>query len=454
MSSDFVVRLDKVGKAYQIYEKPGDRLKQFFIPKVRASIGLSAGRYYREFQAVKPFSLDIRKGETVGLIGKNGSGKSTLLQLICETLNPTTGSVSVKGKVAALLELGAGFNPDFTGRENVYMNGAILGLSSAEIDKRFDSIAAFAEIGEFIDRPVKLYSSGMFVRLAFAVVAHVDADILVIDEALAVGDAAFTQKCMRFIREFQKVGTLIFVSHDMSSVINLCQRAVWLDKGEVKMIGPSKEVAQEYLRNTLQEMYGDGVKLEDVSATVDGKEKKSEADVGGKEKSGRRIDYKTEVTAISNIGDAQGWKTGAGEIVEIALLSISGDSNSLYRGGEKVALRVRAKLNQNLERPILGFLVRDRLGQDLFGENTLPVTSLSNFSASAGAVIEAQFEFVMPLLPNGQYVVMASLADGDLQNHIQHHWLHDAMIFEVSSSLVRWGLVGISFDNVEMREIF
>lgn len=192
-------------------------------------------------------SFHVQKGETIGIIGRNGSGKSTLLQIICGTLTPSGGRVAINGRVAALLELGAGFNPEFTGRENVYMNAALLGLSKAQIEERLDAIFAFADIGGFVDQPVKTYSSGMYVRLAFAVIAHVDADVLVIDEALAVGDAFFTQKCMRFLRAFMERGTVLFVSHDTNAVVNLCTRVVWLDKGRVREIGPAKDVCDSYL---------------------------------------------------------------------------------------------------------------------------------------------------------------------------------------------------------------
>src|SRR6266542_6439942 len=199
-----------VGKMYRIYDRPQDRLKQMLWRGRRT--------YGREFWALRDASFEVRKGETLGIIGRNGSGKSTLLQIIAGTLAPSEGEVTVNGRVAALLELGSGFNPEFTGRDNVFLNGSILGFSREEMAARFDEIAAFADIGEFIEQPIKTYSSGMVVRLAFAVIAHVDADILVIDEALAVGDACFTQKCMRFLRRFMEKGTVLFVSHDISSV--------------------------------------------------------------------------------------------------------------------------------------------------------------------------------------------------------------------------------------------
>ena len=229
MSDDIAIKVSNLSKCYQIYDKPHDRLKQSIYPRLQRLVGKQPVQYCREFWALKDVSFEIKKGETVGIIGRNGSGKSTLLQMICGTLNPTSGSIETHGRIAALLELGSGFNPEFTGRENVYMNAAILGLSREEIDAKYDEIVAFADIGNFVDQAVKTYSSGMMVRLAFAVIAHVDADILVIDEALAVGDAFFTQKCMRFIQQFKgDGGTLLFVSHDSAAVMNICSRAVWM----------------------------------------------------------------------------------------------------------------------------------------------------------------------------------------------------------------------------------
>ena len=247
-SGDMAIRVHKLSKCYEIYDRPHDRLKQWFFPALHRLIGKNPSKqYYREFWALRDVSFEVKIGETIGIIGLNGSGKSTLLQLICGILSPTSGTVESKGRIAALLELGSGFNPEFTGRENVYLNGTVLGLSPKEIDAKFDDIAKFADIGEFINQPVKQYSSGMYVRLAFAVMANVDADILVIDEALAVGDMLFSQKCMRFLRKFKNNGTVFFVSHNSGAVVSLCDRAVWLDRGQVQAIGPAKNVAERYL---------------------------------------------------------------------------------------------------------------------------------------------------------------------------------------------------------------
>ena len=240
MSSDISIKVENLSKCYQIYDKPRDRLLQM----------LSRGRkqYFREFWALRGVSFEIKKGETVGIIGRNGSGKSTLLQMVCGTLSPTDGIVITQGRVAALLELGAGFNTEFTGRENVLLNAAILGFPSEEILAKMDQIAAFSELGEFLEQPVKTYSSGMFVRLAFSIAIHVDPAILIVDEALAVGDARFQAKCMRRIKDIKDQGTtILFVSHDVASVRTLCERAIWLDNGQVFDQGDVFPVTGRYM---------------------------------------------------------------------------------------------------------------------------------------------------------------------------------------------------------------
>jgi len=243
MSSDLAISVREVSKAYQIYDKPTDRLKQMIFGERR--------KYHEEFLALQDINFDVKKGETVGIVGRNGSGKSTLLQIICGTVTPTTGSVEKQGRVSALLELGSGFNVEFTGRENVYLNGAILGLSKTEIDERFDHIAAFADIGDFIDGPVKHYSSGMFARLAFSVAIHVDPDILIVDEILAVGDAAFQRRCLAKFYEIREKGcTILFVSHDQYQVKSVCQRALYLDRGRQKLFGPAGRIIDQYVIDT------------------------------------------------------------------------------------------------------------------------------------------------------------------------------------------------------------
>jgi lipopolysaccharide transport system ATP-binding protein len=238
-ADDIVISVRNVGKMYYLYERPLDRLKQAFL--------WGSKKLYREFWALRDVSFEVKRGETVGIIGRNGAGKSTLLQIIAGTLAPTTGEVVVNGRVAALLELGSGFNPEFTGRENVYLNGAIWGFSREEIDERFDEIAAFADIGQFIDQPVKLYSSGMFVRLAFAVQAFVSKEVLVVDEVLAVGDEAFQRKCMAVLEKFRdNGGTVLLVSHDTQTIVRQCERCLLLSHGELLVDGNSKAVTELY----------------------------------------------------------------------------------------------------------------------------------------------------------------------------------------------------------------
>ena len=247
MSSEIALRVQSLGKCYEIYDQPHDRLKQSIMPRLQRMVGKAPRKYYREFWALKDVSFDVARGETVGVVGRNGSGKSTLLQLICGTLTPTGGRVETHGRIAALLELGAGFNPEFTGRENVYMNAAILGLNRAEIDARLDEILAFADIGDFVDQPVKIYSSGMYVRLAFAVAANVEPQILIVDEALSVGDLAFQNKCILKIKQLRDRGTtLLFVAHDLSIMQMICDRVAWLHHGQVVTMGNPVAVCQEY----------------------------------------------------------------------------------------------------------------------------------------------------------------------------------------------------------------
>lgn len=237
--TDLAIRATNLGKAYQIFARPEDRLKQLIFGKRR--------KYYREFWALKNINLEVSRGHTVGIVGRNGSGKSTLLQMICGTLTPTEGELTVNGRIAALLELGAGFNPEFNGRENVFLNAQILGLQRAEIEARFDRIAAFADIGTYIDQPVKTYSTGMYARLAFAVAIHVDPEILVVDEALSVGDEAFQRKCFSRIQQIREAGaTVLFVSHSAGNIIELCDQAVLLDQGQELLTGKPKLIVAKY----------------------------------------------------------------------------------------------------------------------------------------------------------------------------------------------------------------
>lgn len=441
MSSEVAIRARGLGKAYHIYRKPEDRLKQMLF---------RSRRYFREYWALQGVDVDIARGETVGIIGRNGSGKSTLLQLVCGTLQPTSGTIEVNGRIAALLELGAGFNPEFSGRENVYLAASILGLTAREIDERYPAIVEFAGIGDFLEQPVKTYSSGMYARLAFAVAAHVDADVIIVDEVLAVGDAAFSQKCMRYIRRFKERGTLLFVSHDVGTVVTLCERAIWLDGGSVRGIGPAKVVCHEYMaalesegENTAAFRIGGSRKPppQTVPRTPEGR--RDVAPLGG----GPRV----EIFDFDPEGPWFG-RRGA-TVVGAGLFAGNGEPVSALEGGTEVELRIECEAHEALSGPIVGFYVKDRLGQCLFGENTYPSYSSAPLTLGPGQRVVASFVFQLPYLAAGDYAVTVAIAEGTQDEHVQHHWLEDALFFRVTLSRIARGLMGIPMSSVVMTVI-
>jgi lipopolysaccharide transport system ATP-binding protein len=446
-SNEIAVSVTNLSKCYEVYGNPRDRLKQFVAPRLQRLAGQSPKQYFREFWALKDVSFEIKKGDTVGIIGRNGSGKSTLLQMICGTLHPTSGSIQTNGRIAALLELGSGFNPEFTGRENVYMNAGVLGLTREETEARFADIEVFADINNFIDQPVKTYSSGMMVRLAFAVIAHVDADILIIDEALAVGDAFFTQKCMRFLRAFMKTGTVLFVSHDTGSVKNLCSHAVWLEKGGILQEGSPKDVCDLYLQAFCEEQQGKGstTKLKAI-----------------KNQDATRLlkDQRLEFINASNLRndlkifefnpDSASFGNGGATITRVEFLDKYGAPLAWVVGGEQIAVRVHALAYELLDAPIVGFTIKDRLGQALFGDNTYLSNSQNPLLCQAGYELHAEFSFFMPILPSGDYSVNVAIANGTQDHHIQHHWIHDAVLFKSESSSVATGLIGIPMQHIKL----
>ncbi|HZJ96177.1 MAG TPA: ABC transporter ATP-binding protein [Thiopseudomonas sp.] len=397
MSSEIAIEVRNISKFYATYNSSIKRVASLLLGK--------KGKTADSFYALSDISFTVHKGETLGIIGSNGAGKSTLLQVICGTLHPSAGSVSVQGKLAALLELGAGFNPEFTGRENVYLSAAVYGLTREQIDARLAKILNFAEIDDFIDKPVKTYSSGMFVRLAFAIIAHVDAEILVIDEALAVGDVYFTQKCMRFLKDFAERGTLLFVSHDTTTVVNLCDRAVWLEKGQLRKVGSAREVSEAYLSSVYENKLPEKVTL----TTKD-------ADEGD------------EAIAFES---AQ-FGVGGGRVLSCRLLDREGGTLHLLDRAQDVVLQVRVEALQAIEKPIVGFFIKNRLGQHVFGKNTIELRPDWQQMAD-GEVCEVCFMFHMPLLATGDYSVGVALAAGTQAEHVQHHWIHDALAFKAKA---------------------
>jgi len=407
MSSDVALKVNNVSKRYEIYSAPHHRLLQTFFHGRR--------QFFKEFWALKNVSFEVKRGECVGIIGRNGSGKSTLLQVITGTLEPTLGSAEVSGRVSALLELGSGFNPEFTGRENVYMNGAILGISRAEMDKRFDDITAFADIGDFIEQPVKTYSSGMYVRLAFAVAINVDPDILIIDEALAVGDIRFQQKCYRKITSFRDSGkTVIFVSHDVSAVNLFCNRAIWLDQGRIKKEGNPDDVTKEYIAFMAYGLETESPEENKVGDVVNQPQVKISDDI---------IWEPTD--KCPSFGE------GGAAILATSLYSKERHEKiTAFEGGEEVVYYVKVKAKQRIEQPIIGFIMNDDHGVHILGYNTHNLgLDIAPFAPGEERIFKFGFKF--PQFKPGNYLFSPAIADGTQLMHMQHHWVYDAYVIQV-----------------------
>lgn len=411
MYSDIAIKVENLSKCYQIYEQPRDRLKQFVMPRIQRGLGKAPKQYYREFWALKDVSFEVKKGETVGVIGRNGSGKSTLLQIICGTLNPTGGTVTTYGRIAALLELGSGFNPDFTGRENVYMNASVLGLSNDEIDQRFDAIAAFADIGEFIEQPVKTYSSGMMVRLAFAVAINVEPDILVVDEALAVGDAAFQRKCLRKINDLSQSGvTLLFVSHDIETIRKLCVRAVYLNRGIILGNGIAKNICMEYERD----LFGAGNL---VDASIANKQAVLEPVNLGK------LDPDLLNSVERSYGD------GGALITEVLISNKNEQRINLIDQGLEISVSYKTKFIKPTDKPIFGMMITNREGVCVFGTNTEGKSCSSSFY-DTGDIIEITFLLNNNLGPGTYYLTCGVHAREDENGLVYLQRRMDTLIFK------------------------
>jgi lipopolysaccharide transport system ATP-binding protein len=407
-------------------------------------------RRFRDFYALRDISLEVRRGEAIGIIGRNGSGKSTLLQIIAGTLAPTNGLVESVGRVVALLELGSGFNPEFTGRENVQLNASILGLSDAAIRDRFDEVAAFADIGEFIDQPVKTYSSGMMMRLAFAVQTVVNPDVFIVDEALAVGDVFFVQKCMRWIKRFRERGSLVFVTHNTAELTGLCDRGIWLRDGKMEMCGNAKEVAERYLEYFHAESLGEKSAKRLDSRTTPSPPVLNESAMFDQ----RRLwlnttQFRNDIRPLLFNPDAARFGTGEAMIINVELLSFDeGRRLSWIVGGECVMLRMVAKSKRRLKDPIIGFYLKDRSGQHLFGDNTYLTNVGRNLTIPEGGTMTAEFVFQMPFLPRGPYAIAAAVASGTQEKHQQQHWNHEALILESTNDLLHRGLVAIPMQRI------
>lgn len=443
MPAEPAIEVHGLGKSYQLYEKPVHRMLQSLVG--------SRHRFYREFWALREVGFEVRRGETLGIVGRNGAGKSTLLQMIAGTLKPTEGGVAVRGRVAALLELGSGFNPEFTGRQNVYLNASILGLSRAEIDARIGDILAYADIGEFVDQPVRNYSTGMVMRLAFAVVVHVDADVLIIDEALAVGDAFFMQKCMRYLREFRKRGTMLFVSHDGGAVTSLCDRAIWLEHGRVQRIGEARTVMDAYLEAALIERQGQAGARSRPRAMVRTNSRRTREANARQELMDRSV-LRSDVHVFPFDPAVEGFGDRHARVTDVRLCSDSGEPILAAVAGESVELDIELQADAAMDSVIVGFYVKDRLGQLLFGDNTV-FAHEGEFAVEAGQLFRARFRFEMPRLGNGDYFIAVGVAEGTQDQHVIQHWLHEALRFSAISGSFVTGLVGLPMLDIRLERV-
>lgn len=343
--SDVAISVDNVTKLYKLYDKPSDRLKE--------ALGLTKQKKYREHYALRNLSFEVKKGECVGIIGTNGAGKSTILKIITGVLNPTHGNVTINGRISALLELGAGFNMEYTGIENVYLNGTMIGFSREEIDAKMDDILAFADIGDFVNQPVKTYSSGMFVRLAFAVAINIDPEILIVDEALSVGDVFFQAKCYQRFEDFKKMGkTILFVSHDMGSINKYCDRAILLNKGTKYMDGEPKEVIDVYKKLI-------------VNAGNDEDNTKSGKSAAQKPDDGLWMDKLHKNESVQEYGN------GYAHIIDYAIIDEYGMITNTISANTEYTIKIRVKFAQKVHMPIVAFTIRDLKGVEIAGTNTM-----------------------------------------------------------------------------------
>jgi lipopolysaccharide transport system ATP-binding protein len=477
------VRVHNVSKSYGLWSSPAARLHYPLLNILRRAVPpwLGSGhaidektkRMYREFWALRDINLEIKKGESWGIIGVNGSGKSTLLKMVAGNLRPTTGYLEVDGRVA-ILDYSSGLHGGFTGRENVYLKASMHGMSRREIDAKFDSIAKFADIGEFIDQPVKTYSSGMVARLGFAILAHVDADIIITDEALAVGDAFFVQKCMDFVRSFLKRGTFLFVSHSTNDVVSLCEKAVWLEHGRIRAIGSAKDVADAYLSSRSLQQSRQYLERFDESALVPQATPAAptgQAEVGLTQpllselthsKPARivkdaRLDFinrspwRNDVQIPEFAMESEGFGVGGARIEDVTFEDETGAVLSWIVGAEMVRLKVVVRAERDLNSPIVGFQVRDRLGQSLFADNTFLLTVEKPFVVAAGQRFEGEFCFQMPLLPVGDYALRLAVGLGMESDNAMLHCIDTALVFRSTTSGARHGLVGVPMQSIRIN---
>lgn len=424
--ADIALAAHRVTKSYRLYSRNSDRIREAFHPFRK--------QYHRPFTALDDVSFSIKKGESVGIIGKNGSGKSTLLQILCGVLQPTSGHVQATGRISALLELGAGFNPEFTGRENVYLSATIMGLTPEYVDDNIDKIISFADIGEFIDQPVKLYSSGMYVRLAFATAISVEPEILVVDEALAVGDIFFQQKCVAHMKEMLKNATIVFVTHDMHSVTNLCQRVILLDAGKIVFDGEPLDGVSKYTKLVHNEWQEKKTANQEAAAAA-------------------------ASPAVVHEPSDSGWITVSeedrGGALEIKILQVrvtdeDGADRKTVVKGDTVKVQLIVEASRQVDDLIVGYTVKDRIGNAIFGENTC--SSLPETFAVAEGTAMITYCFVWPEVYPDTYTLTFGIGEGtDPFQHKIHCWAHN--VVSIAALVPDRGVHGIFNNPITSCEI-
>lgn len=443
-TEDAIVVQD-VTKIYQLYEKPIDRLKE--------SLSISRKSYHRDFFALNRISFHVKKGETVGIIGTNGSGKSTILKIITGVLTPTTGEVKVEGVISALLELGAGFNMDYTGIENIYMNGTMMGFSKKEMDAKLQDILDFADIGDFVYQPVKTYSSGMFVRLAFALAINVEPEILIVDEALSVGDVFFQSKCYRRMEEIRKNGTtILMVTHDMGSIIKYCDRVVLLNKGSFVAEGKPGQMVDLYkkiLANQMDDLEAELSEMNDFSGGLlpegDGRERgKAERSAADACHTGGLMKDKLTINpSRTEYGD------GRAEIYDLGLLDERGNLTNLLLKGENFTIKEKIRFHEDIQAPIFTYTIKDKKGADLSGTNTM-YEGTDIRPVRAGDEYEVNFTQKMTL-QGGEYLLSMSCTGFEQGEHVVYHRLYDVANITVISNK---NTVGVYDMESEVEAVF
>ncbi|MCR5143843.1 MAG: ABC transporter ATP-binding protein [Lachnospiraceae bacterium] len=406
--SEYAIKVDNVSKLYKLYDKPSDRFKE--------ALGLSKGKkLYKEHYALSELSFNIKKGECVGIIGTNGAGKSTILKIITGVLNPTSGTVDIEGRISALLELGAGFNQEYTGIENIYLNGSMIGFTKSEIDAKLDDILKFADIGDFVHQPVKTYSSGMFVRLAFAVAINIDPEILIVDEALSVGDVFFQNKCYKKFEEFKEQGkTILFVSHDLGSIAKYCDRAVLLNKGRKMDEGKPSDMIDLYKKLLVNQVDDEGNELSAMSENLfdETSDINSLESTFGLDNSGNGL-WRDSFEINPNVNP---YGDGSAEIIDFAVIDEKGNFTTSLEKGKKFKIKSKVKFNKDLEDPIFTYTFKNIQGTAITGTNTM-YEDVSTGGVKEGDIYVATFEQVMNL-QGGEYLLSISCtgySDGDFQ---------------------------------------